>query len=122
MKRVLIALAFCSVSAMAAADSSSTTIKGWISDSMCGAKHAGSGGACVKKCVETGAKPVFVEDSSKQVWAIDDPKVVTPHLGHHVSIEAKADDANKSVHVLRVTMLKDQGNPAKGDEMGGASH
>lgn len=119
MKRVLLVLAMCSTSAMAASNS---TIKGWISDSMCGAKHAGSGAACVKKCVETGAKPVFIDDASKQVWAIDDPKIVTPHLGHHVAIEAKADEANKSVHVLSVSMLKDQGDAKKGDEMDGMSH
>ena len=39
----------------------STTSTGWISDSMCGAKHAGTGADCVKKCIEGGMKPVFVD-------------------------------------------------------------
>ena len=46
---------------------------------MCGAKHIGSGAACVKKCIEGGMKPVFV-DAEKQVWAIDNPDAVKDFL------------------------------------------
>ena len=54
MKRVAalisVVLVFAPLSALAA----DTTINGWVSDAMCGAKHAGSGEACVKKCIEGG--------------------------------------------------------------------
>ena len=55
MKRALFAVAAIfslAVVAVQAADSSKST--GWISDSMCGAKHAGSGADCVKKCIAGG--------------------------------------------------------------------
>ena len=54
---------FCGAIAARAADSAH--INGWISDSMCGAKHAGSGAACVKKCIEGGMAPVFVDEAEK---------------------------------------------------------
>ena len=69
MKRIVasfvVAASFAAVSGFAA---DATSINGWISDSMCGAKHAGSGSACVKKCIEGGMKPVFV-DPEKMVAA-----------------------------------------------------
>ena len=36
-------------------------INGWVSDSICGAKHTGTGKDCVKKCIGGGASPVFVD-------------------------------------------------------------
>ena len=54
VKRVLaamtIALTLAPLSAMAA----DSTINGYISDAMCGAKHAGTGAACSKKCIAAG--------------------------------------------------------------------
>src|ERR1700683_1048341 len=74
MKRVLsFAAAALVLSPLAVLAADSSQITGYISDSMCGAKHAGTGAACVKKCIEGGMKPVFVDDSKKQVWAIDNP-------------------------------------------------
>ena len=55
MKRIVALLVVVfSFAAIAARAADSTKINGWISDSMCGAKHAGSGAACVKKCIEGG--------------------------------------------------------------------
>jgi hypothetical protein len=112
MKRFLALAVLCSASAFAA-DQSMKPIDGWISDSQCGAAHVGIGG---------GAKPVFVDDSKKQVWTIDNPDAVTGHYGHHVSVEATANPEEKTVHIAKVTMLKDQGNQSKPDEMGGMAH
>jgi hypothetical protein len=121
MKRVLLVLVMSSVAALAA-DQSTKPITGWVSDSMCGAKHVGSGAACVKKCVEGGSKAVFVDDAKKEVWTIDNPDAVTGHLGHHISVEGTEDASAKTVHIAKVTMLKDQGTQGKPDEMGGMSH
>jgi hypothetical protein len=118
MKRFLALAVICSASAFAA-DQSTKPIDGWISDSQCGAQHAGGGAACVKKCIGGGAKPVFVDDAKKQVWTIDNPDAVTGHYGHHVAVEATANADAKTVHIAKVTMLKDQG---KSDDMGGMSH
>jgi hypothetical protein len=122
MKHLVVVLALVSTAAFAADQSSKpSTINGWVSDSKCGAMHAGSGASCVKKCVEGGAKPVFVDDASKQVWSIDDPASVTSHLGHHVAVVATTDTANKSVHITKLTMLPDQGSN-KSDSMDNMAH
>jgi hypothetical protein len=121
MKRILALAVLCSASAFAA-DQSTKPIDGWISDSQCGATHAGSGGACVKKCIGGGAKPVFVDDAKKQVWAIDNPDAVADHYGHHVAVQGTVNADEKSVHIAKLTMLKDQGNQGKSDEMGGMAH
>jgi hypothetical protein len=89
--------------ALMAADSQ---ITGWISDSMCGAKHAGSGAACVKKCIDGGEKPVFVDDAKKQVWSIDNPDSVKSFYGNHVTVKATADATNKSVHIDSISPAK----------------
>lgn len=93
---LVVALAFAAVAASAA---DSKTINGWISDSMCGAKHAGSGAACVKKCIEGGMAPVFVDEGKKQVWTIDNPDAVKKFYGDHVTVKATADTDKKSVHI-----------------------
>lgn len=92
---------------MAAMAADSTKLSGWISDSMCGAKHAGSGAACAKKCVEEmGAAPVFVDESKKEVWKIDNPDAVKGHYGDKVTITATADSDKKSVHIDSVEAAK----------------
>lgn len=107
MRRIvttLVALITFGVVAASAADS--TTINGWISDSMCGAKHAGTGAACVKKCLESGMAPVFVDEAKKQVWTIDNPDTVKSFYGDHVTITATANPDKKSVHIDSIAAAK----------------
>jgi len=107
MKRVLSLLvaAFC-LTAIAASATESTKINGWISDSMCGAKHAGSGAACVKKCIKGGMTPVFVDEAKKEVWTIDNPDAVKNFYGDHVTVTATADADKKSVHIDTIAEAK----------------
>jgi hypothetical protein len=100
---VVVALSFATVAAKAA---DSKAINGWISDSMCGAKHAGSGAACVKKCIEGGMAPVFVDEGKKQVWTIDNPDTVKSFYGDHVTVKATADTDKKSVHIDSIEAAK----------------
>jgi hypothetical protein len=126
MKRFWLLVLTCGATALAADPSKKLVggkpIDGWISDSQCGAMHAGSGAACVKKCISGGAKPVFVDDAKKQVWTIDDPDVIASQYGHHVEVSGSVNLAEKTVHIASVSVLKDQGNQGKSDEMGGMSH
>ena len=104
MKRtlaLLVAVFGLTVAAAGAADS--TKINGWISDSMCGAKHAGSGAECVKKCIQSGMAPVFVDEAKKAVWTIDNPDAVKDFYGDHVTVTATADTDKKSVHIDAIT-------------------
>jgi hypothetical protein len=117
MKLFLVVLALSTIPAMAA-DMSAAKVNGYISDSMCGAKHNGSApdAACVKKCLDGGSKPVFVDDAKKEVYTIDDPDSIKGHEGHHVSVVAKVNDTDKTIHISKVSMLA-QGTQATTSEM-----
>ena len=107
MKRVLAFLfVVYALTAVSASAAGSSKINGWISDSMCGAKHAGTGAACVKKCIEGGMAPVFVDEANKAVWTIDNPDSVKGFYVDHVSVTAKADEAKKSVHIEAIAEAK----------------
>jgi hypothetical protein len=107
MKGIL-ALVFAglALTTVAASAAGSTKINGWISDSMCGAKHAGSGADCVKKCIKGGMAPVFVDEAKKAVWTIDNPEAVKDFYGDHVTVTATADEAKKSVHIEAIAEAK----------------
>ena len=103
MKRIFALLLVAGVIAPAAAFAAdSTKINGWISDSMCGAKHAGSGAACVKKCIDGGMTPVFVSEKDKAVLKIDNPDAVKSYYGSHVAVTGTVDDGSKTVHVISI--------------------
>lgn len=107
MKRaLLLSMAVLALSGLSAGAADASKINGWISDSMCGAKHAGSGAACVKKCVEGGMAPVFVDEAKKAVWAIDNPDAVKGFYGDHVRVTATADTDRKSVHIETIAEVK----------------
>jgi hypothetical protein len=107
VKRVLAFLFVVSaLTALPASAADSSKINGWISDSMCGAKHAGSGAACVKKCIEGGMAPVFVDEEKKAVWTIDNPDSVKGFYGDHVVVMAKADGDKKTVHIESIAEAK----------------
>jgi len=107
VKRIVaLSVALIAFAATAASAAGGTTLNGWISDSMCGAKHAGSGAACVKKCIEGGMTPVFVDEEKKQVWTIDNPDTVKSFYGDHVTITATANPDKKSVHIDSIAAAK----------------
>ena len=107
MKRILplLAAAFA-FTAMAASAADSTKINGYISDSMCGAKHLGNNAACVKKCIDGGMAPVFVDEAKKAVWTIDNPDAVKGFYGDKVTVTATTDSAKKSVHIDSIDAAK----------------
>jgi hypothetical protein len=106
MKRVLILLCAAMAVAPLAIAADSSNLNGWISESGCGAKHAGTGAACVKKCIEGGASPVFVDEAKKAVWTIDNPDAVKGFYGDHVTVTATADPAKMSVHIVKIADVK----------------
>ena len=106
MKRVsILVVAAFALTALAAKAADSSKISGWISDSMCGAKHTGTGAECVKKCISNGMKPVFV-DQSKNVWSIDNPDAVKSFYGDKVTVTASTDSTAKSVHIDSIKAAK----------------
>jgi hypothetical protein len=103
MKRINYLLAATLAMTAVAAMAAGSTNTGWISDSMCAAKHSGASpnAACVKKCIAGGEKPVFV-DSKNAVWAIDNPDAVKDFYGAKVKVNMTANASAKSVHISSV--------------------
>jgi len=86
--------------------SDAQTVKGWVSNSKCGAKHTSADGAeCTKKCIKAGASPVVVSDTDQKVLAVDNPDSLKDHYGHHVAVTGKVD--GDKIHVDGVKMLKE---------------
>jgi len=108
MKKVMMSCAavlvlFFMVAAASAADKS-TTVNGYVSDSMCGAKGANaSHSACMTKCLGKGAKAVIVTDSDQKVVNVDNPDVLKGHEGHHVAVTGEI--TGDSLHIENVKML-----------------
>ena len=93
----------CMVSMMALASPKSSSMTGWVSDDKCGAKGANAAAeACTKKCLDGGAKMVFVDDKDQKVLAIANPDSLKGHEGHHVTVSGSVD--NGTLHVDSVKM------------------
>jgi hypothetical protein len=84
---------------------SAETVKGWVSDSKCGAKGASASHAdCTKKCEDAGAKLVIVNDKDKSIVNVDNQDALKGHEGHYVAVTGAV--SGDSMHVDKVKMLK----------------
>ena len=103
---VVLSVLFFMVSMASVADDMSkpSTVNGWVSDSQCGAKGANAAGAdCTKKCLEKGAKMVFVTDEGQKVLTVDNPDSLKGHEGHHIAVTGHV--TADSIHVDSAKML-----------------
>jgi len=69
-----------------------TTIKGWITDSDCGAKNANASPEsvkCIKDCVKGGAKLELISDG--KAYQLSDQKSAMDHVGHEVVVTGTVD-------------------------------
>jgi len=107
MKRLIAVFALCSLPALAADMGKPVKLMGYIGDSKCGATHntASADPTCVTKCIAGGAKPVFIDDEKKQVWAIDNPDAIKGDEGKPVTVIATTDTAAMSVHITKVAKV-----------------
>jgi hypothetical protein len=55
---------------------------------------------------DDGGKTVFVNDKDKKSWDIANPDAVKGHEGHHVKVSAKLDEANHSITIDKLTMMR----------------
>lgn len=124
MKKImLLTLAVCVMFSMSAlaGSSKSATVTGWVTDPMCGAKHAKEGGeACVKACSEkAGGKLAFVSDGDSKVWAVENSDALKGHEGKHVKVTGIPNADNGTIKIETVAML----SPSKNDKAtGGEEH
>jgi hypothetical protein len=95
--------------------------KGWVSDSKCGTKGAGTGHeACAKKCLDGGEHVVFVDEYKQKVLNVDNPDALKDHIGHRVAVQGNVDESAGTIHVDKVNMIsqkKKKAEAASMDEM-----
>ena len=72
--------------AKAAAKDKSISLTGWVKDQE--------------------GKPVFENDKDKQAWSIANPDAVKGHEGHHIKVKAKLNEADHSMNVEKVSMMR----------------
>jgi len=60
----------------------------------------------VKKCVDGGMAPVFVDEDKKAVWKIDNPDAVKGFYGDKVTVSATTNSDAKSVHIDSIEAAK----------------
>ena len=113
MKRLIslgsmIALVLAMTVAAFAADAAAqpTAVKGWITDSFCGAKNANEAGAtCARDCYKKGAKLELIADG--KTYQISDQKAAFEHIGHEVVITGTLDQDTIKVEKIE-TAKKDK--------------
>lgn len=108
MKRLIslgsiLALLLIPAAAFAGDAAAPTAVKGWITDSFCGAKNANEAGAsCAKACYKNGAKLELVADG--KTYQISDQKAAFEHIGHEVVITGTVD--NDTIKVDKIEPSK----------------
>jgi hypothetical protein len=55
---------------------------------------------------EQDGKTVFINDKDKQAWNISNMDAVKGHEGHHVKVKAKLNEADHSINVEKLTMMR----------------
>jgi hypothetical protein len=125
--RKAVVLIFCLVLALSmfvlasekkAAGDKAASMKGWVSDEMCGAKGASAGhAACAKKCADAGQKMVFVDDKDHKVMNVANQDALKGHAGDHVQLTAtKTADGALQVGDVKVLAQNDASKAAASDE------
>ncbi|HMI64493.1 MAG TPA: hypothetical protein VK517_00545 [Cyclobacteriaceae bacterium] len=73
-------------SAKAAEKGKSMSLTGWVKDQ--------------------DGKTVFINDKDKQAWSIANLDAVKGHEGHHVKVKAKLNEADHSLNVEKLSMMR----------------
>ena len=95
-KRLLVcslALVLVAGFSLASAKDKEGSWTGWITDSMCGAKHGSANPAeCTNKCVKDhGAKYALYNSADKKVYALDPQAKLAEHAGQFVKVTGTAE-------------------------------
>ncbi len=108
-----IAACFLMISAAIAADPVKTvTWTGWFSDADCAAARAKAGiiaatnPDCAKQCIGKGVAPVFLSEQAKAMFTVKGYAGVVDDLGYHVEVQARVDEAAKTVEIQKVTRME----------------
>ena len=84
-------------------DAQPNTVKGWITDSFCGANNANAAGAkCARDCYKNGAKLELVADG--KTYQISDQKLAFENIGREVVITGTID--KDTIKVVKIEAAK----------------
>ena len=98
---VLALVAVLAAPVLAGDEAKPTAVKGWITDSFCGANNANAAGAqCAKDCYKKGAKLELVADG--KTYQISDQKAAFEHIGHEVVITGTLEKDTIKVEKIEV--------------------
>ena len=111
----LLSIAFTALAVIPPAPRPETVVKvtGWFSDKNCAAAKIRSeeitpnGTACVRKCLDEGAPPVFVDPKARAMYEVKDYATVKEDVGYYVELTGVVDENAKTVSVRSVKRLGD---------------
>ena len=85
------------------------TLKGWLSDKGCAQSQVNGPDeprpnltTCVKKCLDEGATPVFVDPKSRTLYQLKDYPTLREDVGYHLEITGVLDVDSKTIAVKSV--------------------
>ena len=87
------------------------TMKGWLSDRGCAQAKVNAeevtpnGTTCVKKCLDEGATPVFVNPKAKALYELKDYPTLREDVGYHLEVTGVVDEKAKTITVRSVKRL-----------------
>ena len=93
--------------------SETVTWSGWFSDKQCAEAKVKAeevtpnGTACVKKCLDEGATPVFVNPTTRTLYDVKDHPSVKEDVGYYLELTGVVDEAAKTISVRSVKRLGD---------------
>jgi hypothetical protein len=105
-------LAAAFVPILVAADSTSVTHKGWISDADCAGskmksgKLGPNGRECVQKCLAKGVKMVFIDETAGALYEIENPEAALGQESHYIEVAGLLNASGKSLHVSSLKILE----------------
>ena len=87
------------------------TWTGWFSDAQCARVTNGevkpNNTVCVKKCLEEGAKAVFISEQAKAIFTVADHASVKDDVGYRVEVTGTVDEAAGTISVGSVKRLSE---------------
>jgi len=98
--------------ALAGDTSKSVTWTGWFSDAGCATGRANSGNftptspECAKKCIKDGTPAVFISETAKAIFIVQDYPDVLDDLGYRIEIQARVNESAKTIQIDKVKRLE----------------
>ena len=89
------------------------TLTGWFSDERCAAAKlkaddvTPNGTVCVRRCLEEGAVPVFVDPKGRAMYTVKDHPKVREDVGYYLELTGVVDGKAKTISVRSVKHLGD---------------